>query len=378
MRWAREKAGFDIPTAASKLQRPESDVKGWEKGTLQPTLAQARMAARLYKRSLAVLYLPEPPKDFDTLRDFRHLTAGYPRDYSPELALLIRQVISRQEWLREYYISEGAKKVTFIGSHSVTTSPQVLAKSIRELLDISIEEQMACSSPREALNLWIEKAENVSINICRQGKIECEEARGFALSDEYAPFVYINSNDAVVAQLFTLVHELTHLWIDQPGISNLEGLRARSRTSEAAIEIFCNKIAAETLIDQKIFDQLWFSGGSNQTLNEKIEYVSGMFRVSEEVVARRLLDRSQITLQQYQQLRKYYLDRWLEYKKQERERSSGGPSYYIMKVVGNGRTFTQVVISAYENGFIMGRDASSLLGVKLNHLSKLADFATAS
>ena len=372
LRWARTKAGYDIATAAKKIHRPPSEITAWEEGSLRPTLAQARKAAHVYKRPLAVLYLPEPPKDFGTLRDFRHLPKGISRSHSPELALLIRQVHIRQEWLREFLISEGAGRLSFVGSATVNDSPADVAKSIRGELGVSPDQQIACRSRRQALVLWIERAEARGVSVCREGKVQPKEARGFLLADPYAPFIYVNSSDAEVAQLFTLVHELAHLWLGEPGISNREGLAAHSRGPHDAIEVLCNRVAAGALLDAESFAEHWQLTALGDPLQRRIEQVSAKFKVSEEAVARRLLDRGAISAEKYQELRNYYNARWRAYAK--RPRSSGGHHYYT-RIANNGRLFTQTVLAATQSAFITVGDACGLLRVKANHLRELAAYA---
>ncbi|MBN2269796.1 MAG: ImmA/IrrE family metallo-endopeptidase [Sedimentisphaerales bacterium] len=374
MKWAREKAGFDIATAAQRIGRATQDIKAWENGSLRPTLAQARRAAVIYKRSLAVFYLPEPPKDFGTLRDFRHLPDGQPSEYSPELALLIRRVWARQEWLRDFLIAGGAEKLQFVGSAKIDDNAAEVAASIRRELGITPADQMACNTRRDALWLWIERAEDCGVSVCREGKIECEEARGLLLTDSFAPFIYLNSSDALVAQAFTLLHELAHLWIDEPGISNLEGLDRPGKNLSDMVEIFCNRIASEALLDEVAFSRQWQALGTKLSLKEKIENVSAQFKVSEEAIARRLLDRQIISTDRYNQLRAYYRDRWRDYAQRRKEKPGGG-HYYYTKVASNGRVFTQTVLSACRSAFITIRDASVLLGVKANHLTELASYA---
>lgn len=365
MKWAREKAGFDIPIAAGKFKRPESDIIGWENGTKYPSLAQAREACRIYRRSLAVFFLPEPPEDFDTLRDFRLLPSDEERNYSPALALLLRQVFARQEWAREFLIDEGEEKVAFVGSATSQDNPLNLARTIRNTLGVTLENQARCRGHREALNLWINHIEGKGIYVCRQGKVEPKEARGFALADPYAPFVFVNSSDALSAQIFTLLHEVVHLWINQPGISNLVGLDENINTQDLEIERFCNKAASEILVERNSFNVFWNSSTGN--LAERIEKTSRRFWVSEEVIARRLADQQVISLEQYLTLRKGYAERWQAYRK----KSKGGGSYYLNMVARNGRFFTRLVIGAYNSARLTGRDASFLLGAKLGHFTKL-------
>ncbi|MBI5416428.1 ImmA/IrrE family metallo-endopeptidase, partial [Candidatus Poribacteria bacterium] len=368
---------FDIVTAAKKIGRSEEEIQGWEDGTQQPTLAQARKTAEVYKRSLAVFYLPEPPQGIQTLRDFRHLHKS--SEYSPELVFLIQLVEYRQNWLRERLEAEGVNKIEFIGSASLNTPVVKLAEKIRKYLKITSEQQMNLKTRREALNFWINKSEEVGINVCREGSIECNEVRGFAITDSYAPFIFINSNDALASQLFSLVHELVHLWINSSGISNLKGLGKTGSTEEERIEIFCNQVASFVLMEENIFNILWSQPYQNDKLEDRIYKISDKLKVSEEAVARRLLDREIITTHQYSILRESFIERWKrlkleEYQKERQKKKKGGPSPNLLKVLSNGKIFTRAVLISYFNGTLSGTDASNYLNAKINNFGKLSKY----
>lgn len=378
IKWAREQAGLDIASAAKRIGRPESEIQGWEDGTQQPTLAQVRKAADVYQRSLAVFYLSEIPQGFQTLRDFRHLPDTQSVVYSPDLSQLVRLIEYRQNWLSEWLVDEGAESLNFIGSTSLNTPAVDIAKAIRIKLGIKPEQQMKCKTRRDALNLWIDKSEEIGINICRQGGIECEEARGFVLTDKYAPFIYINSSDALAAQIFTLAHELVHLWINLPGISNMEAISKTGNNDNDRIEVFCNSVASLVLLDDNTFKSLWSQIPSNNTLEERISAISELAKVSEEVVARRLLDKNEITVSQYSNLRQSFIKRWKQLKFEERNKSKDNkwfPSPHLIRVLKNGRVFTRTVLSSYFEGVLSGADASNLLNTKINHFYKVAEYA---
>ena len=210
IQWAREQSKLSIDEAARKIRRSAEEIRGWENGSLRPSISQARKAAEVYRRPLAAFYLPEPPSEFETLRDFRSLPSAEFREYSPELSLLIRTTQYRQEWVREYLIEEGVEPLSFVGSSTLQDDPRDVANNILQVLDISSEDQQKCNSRQEALRLWLEKAEMAGIFVFRQRQIDLQEARGFLISDDFAPFVFINSDDSKAAQIFTLAHELAH------------------------------------------------------------------------------------------------------------------------------------------------------------------------
>jgi Zn-dependent peptidase ImmA (M78 family)/transcriptional regulator with XRE-family HTH domain len=380
IKWAREQAGLDIATAAQRIGRPEADIQAWEdeSTTTRPSLAQARKAAEVYRRALAVFYLSEPPKGCQVIRDFRHLPTASLRVRSPELVQLINLLEYRQEWLRAWRIEEGEEKINFIGSFTINADPQKVAIGIKEKLGVDSSEHLRCRNREDTLLLWIRHAEVLGINICRQSDIACEEVRGFVLSDEYAPFIFLNGSDAKVAQLFTLIHELVHLWLNLPGISNLEGMGRSGKTENDRIEIFCNRVASLVLLDEKLFSEEWARTNKSESVEKRIEHVASRAKISDEVVARRLLDKNIITVQKYEDLRRQFQERWLQFKKDEkikRKDSSGFPSPHLMAVLGNGRLFTTAVLHSYSGGFLPSTTAAALLNARVHNFQKLATHA---
>jgi Zn-dependent peptidase ImmA (M78 family) len=373
--WARQRVGLSIEEAALKIGRPSDEIHSWEKGLARPTIAQARKTSEVYKRPLAVFYLPEPPQDFETLKDFRCLDISSNREYSPPLALVIRTAAEHQHWLEEFLQDEGEPDLSFVGSANYNDRPADIAQDIRKVLDISLEEQDALGNREESLRYWITKVEKAGVYIFRQRGLELDECRGFILASKIAPFIFLNSEDARVAQVFTLAHELVHIWLDLGGISNLSNKGQYASDDVARVEAFCNKTASEVILPELEFSNSWRKLPNSETIEDRIESISRLFKVSSETIARRLLDTNVITQAYYLKLREIYQKRWIEFKDEERKRfneATGGPSYYLKKAVSNGYSFTKTVINAYVGGSITGRDASSLLDVKVSNFKKLA------
>ncbi|MBW8016023.1 MAG: ImmA/IrrE family metallo-endopeptidase [Planctomycetes bacterium] len=380
MEWARKSCGYCLDDAASKIGRSVEEVSAWESGELQPTIPQARKASEVYKRPLAVFFLPEPPEDFQTLRDFRRLPSDYSSEFSPHLNFLVRQTQDRQQWLRDYLRFEEMPQLGFIGSANLTDNVLKLAKTIRTMLGVTVDDVRRCRGAGDALRLWINKAEELGVFVFRGGsysyeQIDIIEARGFALTDDYAPFIFLNAQDAKAGQIFTLIHELAHLWLNISGISNL--VAARRATGESdRIEIFCNAVSAEVLVPQKCFSQRWRRVIMDKTVEEGIDSSARHFNVSREVIARRLLTWGKITNRKYRDLAQMFVEEWHANKILEKERQSlqdSRPNYYVIKSMNNGHSFCKIVIGAYQNGQLSGRDTSNLLGVKINKLVGVAN-----
>jgi len=383
VKWARETAGFSmVEEAAKKIGRIPEEILKWESGELQPTIAQARKASEVYRRPLATLFLPHPPKDFSTLKDFRRLPEDFPKEFSPNLRFMIRQTQQRQGWLSDFLKEEGYSPIKLVGSASTETNPTKLALKIREELNIKYEDIRKCAGRSEALKHWINAVEELGIFVSQAGnmqyeKIGLEEARGFVLTDEFAPFIFLNYQDAKVAQIFTLAHEIVHICLNEPGVSNLWP-RGRISQDASKIEIYCNLVAAELILPQNKFIPIWRKLDKSESLNERIEKCSKYFKVSREVIARRLLIMQIIKQDKYIKLAEQFHREWIEHKSREKSKKRKDDSYphpYTLRVINNGRSFSRVVLTAYQEGSISGRDTSDLLRIKLNKLPDYADHA---
>jgi Zn-dependent peptidase ImmA (M78 family) len=69
-------------------------------------------------------------------------------------------------------------------------------------------------------------------------KLDPEEFRGFVLSDRYAPLIFVNGADFKSAQMFTLAHELAHLWLGRDGVFDLQDLQP----GNSDVERFCTQL----------------------------------------------------------------------------------------------------------------------------------------
>ena len=354
--WARERIGYSTQVASQKLNIKEGDLISWERGTSRPSFSIAKKMAKEYNQPLASFYLPHPPEQRYLVEDFRSLDV-YQRKNSPELSILLENLNFRQSWLREYLFESGEEKREFIGSATIHDSIDELAAIIRLQLHISFEEQAKQSDERKAWNYWVLKAEQQGIYISKGGKIDSDEARGIALSDNYAPFIYVNSKDSYGSRQFTLAHELVHLWLDRSGISNLN-------PSHNQIEVFCNNVASRVLIPEKILMKLWNEASAINGAIEKIELIAKRSHLSNEHIARRIHSKNLISETEYNEIRKKYHKLW-------KERKMGGGDYYRNKLHENGVRYTYHTLEAYNSGKITLLEAGNLLNVKTNQIKQI-------
>lgn len=372
-RWARESAKMTSEIAASKVNVTVERLLEWEAGTTQPTIKQAQMLAKAYKRPFALFFLPDIPRDFQPLQDFRRSDS---KALSTGSVFMIREIQQKQAWISETNQENREQKFPFVGRFTVNDNPEDVAEDILNTLDISPGKYPNGNAVKE----WIEKAEAKGIFVSRTSfvnshlTLDSDELQGFAIADPFAPFVFINSEDWAAPQLFTLVHELAHIWIAASGISaDIDpGFRKIDRLHP--VELFCNEVAANALIPKHMLLQL---GSSIYQTASQIFAVAKTFGVSSFALLVRALNLNLISIAQYKNLKaaadaesKAFLIREEEKKAKQKE-STGGPSYYLLQIQKNSRLFTQTVLDAFHGGSLEPTQASSLLNVKINHFHNL-------
>ena len=381
IKWARETARFSIPVAAKKIGVSTDELKNWESGLKKPSLAKARKMSEVYRRPFASFYLSQPPKDFPVLKDFRTI-AGKPPQYSTPLVFLIRQMQERQSWLSQYLKEQGYEQLSFVGA-SESSSEKIMSHDIIKTIWSSEKKYSKVLSEtrnsEDLLDKWILQCESKGIFISRTSNLNAhnvipiEEARGFVISDKYAPFIFINSKDSKNAQLFTLLHELTHLW---RGVSCIpDHFSNVYKNTNSNTEFFCNQTAAEILMPIKQINafpnmKTW----DQKKVKSFIENNFKTFKVSRLAFLIRLKTSQLITLKVFKLLREEYIKAFKDSEKKRKikmKESTGGPDANRLKLYANGKSFTEIVFYSYKEGGLSGREASHLLDMKLNRMDKI-------
>lgn len=199
-------------------------------------------------------------------------------------------------------------------------------------------------------------------------KLSVDEFRGFAISDQYAPVVVINGRDSTAAQIFTLAHELAHIWIGESGISN-PNFRKRSTEQTNTIEQFCNYVAAEVLVPHSSFEKRW---QSNASLDQNVQQFVRIYRVSSLVILRRAFEANKLSESEYWKKFEEERARFVKKKDEEAEKGGGGNFYRTMPI-RNSKKLTQTVVNALKERKIALRDAAGLLSVKIPTLRKIVE-----
>lgn len=373
LKWARESARMPIEVAAAKVNVSVEKLESWEIGEIQPTIRQAQTLAKAYKRPFALFFLPEIPKDFQPLQDFRKSDSV---PLSTSSVFIIREIQQKQAWISEVYQENEEEKLDFVGKYSINDRPEIIAQDILKTLEIT----PAIYESDNPIKTWIDAAESKGIFISRTSfihsrlKLDAKEIQGFAIADSYAPFVFINSQDWQAPQLFTLVHELAHIWIAETGVSNEIEPNLKSATKLHPVELLCNEIAANALMPRESFATL---DPSTFNSSKEVFKAAKQFGVSSFAFLVRALNLKLIAPATYNALKQQadidfseFLKREAQ-KKEKQKDKEGGPNYYLMQLNRNSRLFTQAVLDSYKGGRIEPTLASNLLNVQVNKFQKL-------
>ena len=375
LKWARESARMTEETASAKASVNVDKLKEWESGASQPTIRQAQKLAKAYKRPFALFFLPEIPRDFQPLQDFRKSGS---KKLTTSSIFIIREIQQKQAWISEIYSENQEQKLAFVGCFSIKDNPHKVAQDILKTFKIN----PASYKSENPIKEWIDAAESNGIFVSRTSfihtrlKLDSDELQGFAIADPYAPFVFVNSEDWNAPQLFTLVHELAHIWIAETGISNEVEPDLKHKDKFHPVELFCNEVAANALMPKEVL--LSFNAASFQSSKE-IFKIAKSLGVSSFALLVSALNLNIISTFAYQKLKKQaeldyadFLKREVEKKARQKEKEKqGGPNYFLLQLNRNSRLFTQTVLDAFRGGFIEPTLASNLLNVQVNKFQKL-------
>ena len=371
--WARERADYTIDMLSDKLHTKVEKLKAWENGELKPTFKQAQTLAQKLHIPFGYLFLTRPPEEKLPLPDLRTIGDKEPEKISPNFRDLLNDIKQKQEWYRDYAIESREEPFEYLGRFTIRDEVEEVANSIRHVLNVSPRERKKCNRRADYLKLLTQKIEALGILVMRNSivgsnthrTLKVEEFRGFAISDSYAPLIFLNSSDAHSAKIFTLLHELAHLWIDKSGISSVELDEVHTNQTE----MFCNAVSAEVLVPQKSFLELW---NRFEAFEENISVTANHFKVSVFVTARRAFDSGLIDKATFFDYYKRESKRFEENRQHERRKKNSGGNYYDTARTRLGNRFSEAVVISTLEGKTLYRDAGELLNI---NLSKLTEFA---
>ena len=360
--WAKKRSGQSIKNLHNKFPK----LALWESGKVKPTLKQLEKFAKTVHAPIGYLFLDNPPVEKIPIPDFRKIPNANRKNPSPNLLDTLYICSRRQDWYRNYLLSMKEKPLNFIGSvRPLSNNIVKTAENIRKVLNFSIEERKNLTTWTGALSQFIKQANSIGILVMVSGiagsnnrrKLDPKEFRGFALSDSLAPLIFVNGADTKAAQMFTVAHELAHLWINQTAVSNEQALTI----PEHRIESWCNKVAAELLVPFSIFHKLYDSKKMKLNFPKEIQHLAKYFKVSSLVILRRIYDIKKLTKKEF--VEKYQKELKRLNNMQKRNKRGGGDFFLTLEARISLR-FIKTLISRTIEGHTPFREAFQLLGIK--------------
>lgn len=354
-RWARERARL-TPAA---LERAFPKLAEWERGEQQPTLKQLEQFARRTLAPVGYFFLAEPPEERLPIPDFRTMRDEVVTRPSANLLETIYTCQRRQSWYRDYAETNGHAPLSFVGSIRSGDDVPETANLIRATFRLDLRELAAERSWEAALTLLMRRVEDAGILVMKNGVVgnnthrplDREEFRGFALADPLAPLIFVNAADSKAGQMFTMAHELVHIFANQTALDDA----SPRRFPRDAMERWCNEVAAELLVPLDVFASAY---DASADINLELQRLARHFKVSTLVVLRRMFDAKGLTRAGF----------WTAYdaevaRLRMHTPSGSGGDFYATETVRVGRRFARALVSSTMEGVTLYRDAFRLLGI---------------
>lgn len=342
-------------------------LQEWIDGKKKPTVNQLADFAKAVHIPFGFFFLEKLPEIKNTVPLFRTNSKVAHFDYSYELRETINTIQKRQDWLVDYLRSEQQDKLPFVGRFNTQHHYTEIANDIRKVLDLPVNWSQFLPDKDTALKYLIRKAEDAGIYVAVNGvmgnsskNLNPEEFKGFVLSNNWAPYIFINGKDYPAAKIFTFMHELAHIWLDKSAALDIERFQPANRETEK----LCDAVAAELLVAKDVLIKEWKKVGH---LANNLDYLERFFRVSKVVIARRLLDLGIYTKSQFFAFYNAYKAYW-DNKKESDE--SGVGSFYANQPLRVGIKFFETVSAAAASGKLLYTDAYKLTNLYGSTFSK--------
>lgn len=364
--WARETAGYSLEEICATTKK----YKDWENGNDFPTYAELEKIASKFKRPLAIFFFPEIPQEPSQKKSFRTIPEYEFDNLPPTIKFLFRKGLSMQENLKELNNNENTEYTTFtksLGDVSDFNSKNI--EQIRNLLNVSFDVQFKINNRDEMFEIWRNSFADIGIYVFKEA-FKDNNVGGFCLYDEMYPIIFINNSTTKNRQIFTLFHELAHLILkgnhidlsDRDYVDNLPN-------NAKKIEVICNKFAGDFLVPNSVLTNVV----KGTTISERyIEQLSDKFSVSQEVIARKLLDKNLITQVAYNNIADHMKEIATKHP------LNRGGNYYYNQIAYLGKRYLGLILDKYNARMITFDQAVQYVGIKANkfydlenHYSKL-------
>jgi len=350
--WAIERADAELEDILLSFPK----LNEWISEESDPTVKQLEKLTKKLHVPFGYMFSDDLPEESLTFPFFR---AG--KQASEKVSLNVYHTIQilkdRQIWLTEYMKESGYENLPFVGKYSLKTDYLTIVNDIRNTLQL--QQNWASKHPtwERTLDFLTYKIEEAGIIVTFNGivenntrrKINVSECRGFVLVDKLVPFLYINSADTKAAQMFTLIHELAHIWLGESAGFDLNNMLP----ANDPIELLCDQIAAEFLVPGELLIKVY-------QREQRIKTLSRQFKVSPIVIGRRLLDLGLINKKSFFKFYNEYID----FINKKKENQGAGGNFYATAKKRISLRFANYINNAVNENKLLYRDAYRLTSLK--------------
>ena len=365
LKWA-----YNRTIKQDKLHNKFPKLDEWLNGNIKPTLKQLEEYANATSTPLGYLFLEKPPVEQLPIPHYRTIDKGMRKQPSPDLIETLHLMQRRQDFMKDYFERYIGDSLDFVGSYQGNKASQ-LANKISELFGIKSEWASKQRTFQEALNYLISKCEENRIMVMVNGivgsnthrPLNIEEFRGFVLVDDMAPLIFINGVDAKSAQIFTLIHEIAHIFIGSSAVVEASPLNK----VDEQVEKLCNAAAAEFLCPHDTFKKAWYAHYGDRNVYKTL---ADIFKVSQLVIGRRALDLGIISKKEFFD----FYHRYLEENQTKRNSTSSGGNFHNTTRIRLGELFSKAIIYQTKSGNMQFTDAYKLTGLKRSTFQNYASY----
>ena len=337
-----------------------NDVKQWRIGAKKPTFNQIESLSKTTGIPIGYFFLQSPPVEDLSFLEYRTIDSIQLQDPSRNLIDTIQDMENIQNWMRDYLIENGNAKLDLIASQKQENDAISIANRIRKDLELSSDWYTNSQSAWDSFKKIRALAEYSGIMVMMNGivgcntrrKLEIKEFRAFTLIDDYAPLIFINSNDSKNAELFSLLHEMAHIWLGYNSLYN----DLYSTTNINKVETLCNAIAGELLVPQDSFIVQW-KNISERDIKVKIKNLAFYYKCGTTVLARKALINDYISNEQYSELVQDAIKNYNEIKAKDK---SGGGDFYKTMATRIDHRFFRALANTVKEGKTLYTDAFQL------------------
>lgn len=348
------------------------NIKCWLDGTKNPTFNQIEDFSKKSHIPLGYFFLQTPPIEQISLLKYRTVDSIELTNPSRNLIDTIHEMEAVQEWMVNYRKEWNYDVICVVGSLKDNTDISVIADTMRKDLGLDAEWYEECMNPSEAFNKVRGLLEECGIVVMMNGivgknthrPLDINEFRAFVMVSEWAPLIFINGADSIAGRLFSLFHEMVHLWI---GENDLYNDRRYSTRGIKPVEVICNAVAGELMVPNVAFLEKW-NNNINDNIHEKIKELAKVFRCSNSVIARRALDNKKIDKDIYNQVITEAMEAYVRAKQ---EKNSGGDYYRVARSKLDG-VFVRALCESVNSGRTSFTEAYRLTNTTSKTFSEVA------